>query len=193
MTASPDDNWRGLSLCVFCGGSEAAPAAHVSSARSLGRILGERGIRLIFGGGEIGLMGAVARGCMETGGVTYGVIPEFITHLERPCEGLSRLEVVQTMHERTARMHALADAFVALPGGIGTLEEVLEFSTYRSLGVHDKHIILVNLDDFWRPLFRVFEAMAELGYFREPWEPLFTVINSETEVVATLENLKLLR
>ncbi|MGR4000221.1 MAG: TIGR00730 family Rossman fold protein [Alphaproteobacteria bacterium] len=182
---------RGLSLCVFCGGSKLAPVSHVRSAYNLGRIMAEEGIRLIYGGGDVGLMGSLARGCLEHGGYVHGVIPEFIVRLEGPHVNLSCLDIVETMHERTARMGMLADAFCALPGGIGTLEEVLEFSAYRSLGVHDKAIILVNLDDYWRLLFRTFEMMTERGYFRESWEPLFTVIGDEGELVAALEGLGL--
>ena len=180
----------GPALCVFCGGSKQSPDAHVARARRLGEHMAEAGVRLIFGGGSYGLMGAVAEGCLSNGGEAYGIIPEFLTHVEEPLPGLTGLEVVSTMHIRTQRMYALSDAFCALPGGIGTLEEVLEFSTYRSIGLHDRPMILVNADGFWEAFFRMFDAVNDFGYLRAPWRRLFEIVPDEDGVIPALRRLK---
>ena len=115
------------SLCVFCGGSDEGPPAHRESARQLGKLLADAGVRLVYGGGSGGVMGSVSAGCLEAGGFVHGIIPEFLMLKEQPEKNLSRLEVVDNLHIRTQRMAQESHAFCALPGGLGTAEEILEF------------------------------------------------------------------
>lgn len=140
------------SLCVFCGSRSGTNPAFVASARELGRLLGERGIRLVYGGGSLGMMGAVADGCLEAGGEVIGVIPEFLMNLELGHRGVTRLEIVPDMLERKKRMAELSDAFITLPGGIGTLDELFEMLTWVRLGVHRKPNGLLNVDGFYDEL-----------------------------------------
>ena len=139
------------SLCVYCGSSRGLDLGHVDCATRLGRGAARRGIRLVFGGGHVGLMGAVADAALAAGGEVIGVIPQSLMVKEVGHDRLTRLEVVDSMHTRKARMEQLSDAFCALPGGFGTLDELFEIVTWRQLGFHDKPVFLLNQDDFWRP------------------------------------------
>lgn len=147
------------SLCVYCGSSNDGPESHRDAAVLLGQLMADRGIRLIYGGGGVGVMGAVADAVMEAGGEATGIIPEFLMHQEVGNTKISSLEVVQNMHERKARMAELSDGFVILPGGMGTLEEFFEILTWRKLGLHDKPIAILNTGGYWN---RLRELTAEL-------------------------------
>ncbi len=136
-------------------------------ARELGRALADRGIILVFGAGSGGLMGALAEACLDAGGVAVGVIPRFLLEVERPHPGLTRLEVVETMHQRKARMLELADAFGVLPGGLGTLEELFEFWTGQLLGVHRKPIGWLDRSGFFEPLERALAQLQSEGFVVE--------------------------
>ena len=140
------------SLCVFCGSNPGVRPEYAAAAARLGRILAGRGLRLVYGGGHVGLMGAVADAVLTAGGSAIGVIPEALALRELAHDRLSGLEVVASMHERKARMSELSDAFVALPGGIGTLEELFEMWTSSSLGMHPKPVIVLDPDGFYAPL-----------------------------------------
>lgn len=140
------------SLCVFCGSRSGSNPAFEEAARTTGRLLGERGIRLVYGGGSLGLMGAVADACLEAGGEVVGVIPEFLLGLELGHRGVTRLEVVGDMLERKKRMAELSDGFLSLPGGIGTLDELFEMLTWVRLGVHAKPNGLLNVGGFYDEL-----------------------------------------
>ncbi|MDE2355156.1 MAG: TIGR00730 family Rossman fold protein [Alphaproteobacteria bacterium] len=144
------------SVGVFCGSSNAAPRAWLDAAAALGRILAREKVRLVYGGGGVGLMGACARAAFESGGSVLGVIPDFLTGRENPVAGIET-EVVATMHARKQRMFEESDGFAVLPGAIGTLEEAIEILSWRRLGLHAKPIVFLSPDGFWAPLFDQFE------------------------------------
>ena len=177
---------RITSVCVYCGASFGRDERHGIAAARLGRLMAERGLTLVYGGGGVGLMGELARACLGAGGAVVGVIPRFLSRAERKLEALTRLEVVDSMHERKARMFALADAFIVLPGGLGTLEETLETLTWRQLGLHAKPIVLVDLDDHWRPLRALLAAIVAQG-FAEP--AILDVLEMAPSVEAALDRL----
>ena len=137
------------SICVFCGANTGASPVYVETARAVGEGLARAGIRVIYGGGGCGLMGAVARGALELGGEAIGIIPESLLGLEPPPGFLTELRVVRSMHERKAMMVELADGFVALPGGLGTLDEISEVLTWAQLGLHEKPFGLLNLEGYF--------------------------------------------
>ena len=146
-------------LCVYCGSSPGTDPAFVETARSFGKILAENEIRLVYGGGSAGLMGALAEAVLENGGDVTGIIPEFLTNRERPRRLAQELIVTRDMHERKAKMFERADGFVALPGGIGTLEELVEQLTWAQLGRHKKPILLANIKGYWDPLLTLIDHM----------------------------------
>lgn len=153
-------------LCVFCGSSTGTNPAYMAAARALGRAAAARGIEIVYGGARVGLMGAVADAALAAGGTVTGVIPRALVEREVAHEGLTRLHVVASMHERKARMATLADAFVALPGGIGTLEELFEVWTWAHLGVHAKPCAVLDVAGFWRPLLAALDRMTAEGFLR---------------------------
>jgi uncharacterized protein (TIGR00730 family) len=144
------------SVCVFCASSNAAAPQFHQAAAAFGRILAGEGLRLVYGGGGVGLMGACALAAHEAGGRVLGVIPEFLTSHERPLSAIETV-VVKSMHERKMRMFQESDGFAILPGGIGTLEEVIELLSWRRLGLHAKPVIFLDIDGFWAPLFELFD------------------------------------
>jgi uncharacterized protein (TIGR00730 family) len=151
-------------LCVYCGSNPGTDAAFVKAAHDFGKILGENGLRLIYGGGSIGLMGALAASVIEHGGEVTGIIPEFLTAAERPRRLAQELIVTRDMHERKRTMFEEADAFVALPGGIGTLEEFVEQLAWVQLGRHKKPVLLANVRGFWDPLIALLKHLGAEGY-----------------------------
>lgn len=159
------------SICVFCGSNAGNQPIYRSEAEKLGRLLAARGIELVYGGGNIGLMGAVADACLEAGGTVVGVIPQALMGKEvagRPVDHrtLTRLEVVDSMHTRKARMAELAEGFIALPGGFGTFEEFCEILTWGQLGFHAKPMGLLNVNGFYDPLLAMFERAVADGFLR---------------------------
>lgn len=172
------------SLCVYCGSSDGAEPDHRSWAARLGREAAARGVRIVFGGGRVGLMGVVADAALSAGGEVVGVIPAHLKAREVQHGGVTRLEVVGSMHERKARMCALADAFCVLPGGLGTLDEAIEITTWKQLGLHDKPIILVNQAGFWTPLLALIDHQVAAGYVRREHASLFTVVDDIAAVFA---------
>jgi uncharacterized protein (TIGR00730 family) len=153
-------------LCVYCGSSPGTDPAFVETARSFGKILAENEIRLVYGGGSTGLMGALAEAVLKNGGDVTGIIPEFLTNREQPRRLAQELIVTRDMHERKRKMFERADGFVALPGGIGTLEELVEQLTWAQLGRHKKPILLANIDGFWDPLCALLDHMERLEFIR---------------------------
>jgi uncharacterized protein (TIGR00730 family) len=150
-------------VAIFIG-SSLGPPSHADAAATFAAELAAGGTGIVYGGGQVGLMGVVADAALAAGGEVVGVIPGFMVDREVGHTGLSRLEVVQTMHERKARMAELADAFVALPGGAGTLDELFEAWTWGQLGLHSKPVALFDVDGFFRPLLEQLDAMADAGY-----------------------------
>ena len=158
-------------ICVFCGSNAGQDPVYRSEAEKLGRLLAARGIELVYGAGNIGLMGAIADACLEAGGTVIGVIPEALMGKEvagRAVDhrALTRLEVVDSMHTRKARMAELADGFIALPGGFGTFEEFCEILTWGQLGFHVKPMGLLNVNGFYDPLLAMFERAVSDGFLR---------------------------
>ncbi len=151
-------------ICVFCGASPGASPAYAGLARSVGRGLAERGIGVVYGGGRVGLMGAVADAALAAGGEVIGVIPQGLVDRELAHPGLTGLRVVGTLHERKAVMADLADAFIALPGGLGTLEELAEVTSWAQLQLHTKPIGLLAIDGYWDPLLRWVDHAVEQGF-----------------------------
>jgi len=151
------------SVCVFCGSSSGAAPAGRALAEETGRRLAEAGLRTVYGGGSVGLMGIVADAALAAGGEVVGVIPEFLRAREVMHPGLTELVVTRTMHERKAEMHARADGFLALPGGIGTLDETVEALSWIALGLHDKPVVMVDRA-FWSPFARLLSDMARAGF-----------------------------
>lgn len=151
-------------LTVFTGSRTGNDPAFSGVAAALGRAAAARGIGIVYGGGSVGLMGIVADAAAAAGGEVIGVIPEHMVSAEDAHHGITRLEVVEDMHARKQRMAALADGFLALPGGIGTLEELFEVWTWRQLGLHTKPVVLYDVDGFWSPLLRMTDHMVDSGF-----------------------------
>jgi uncharacterized protein (TIGR00730 family) len=172
-------------ICVYCGSGPGANPAFVAAARTLGRILAEKHIGLVYGGGSVGLMGELANAVLDRGGEATGVIPTFLVNKEH---ALGRGEIIQTrdMHERKQRMFDLADAFVALPGGVGTLEEVVEQMTWAQLGQHKKPILLANIKKFWDPLCALLAHMEELQFIRPGLSIDYLVADRVEEILPML-------
>lgn len=159
-------------ICVFCGANAGNKPIYRAEAEKLGRLLAARGIELVYGGGNVGLMGAIADACLDAGGTVFGVIPEALMGKEvegRPVDHrrLTRLEVVDSMHTRKARMAELAEGFIAMPGGFGTFEEYCEILTWAQLGFHVKPIGLLNIAGYYDPLLAMFDHAATEGFLRE--------------------------
>jgi uncharacterized protein (TIGR00730 family) len=155
------------SLCVYCGSSSGSDPAFAQAAREVGEVLAHKKIRLIYGGGNVGLMGEVADACVAAGGTVIGVIPEKLRDLELAHPGLAKMHVVETMHERKALMADLADAFLALPGAIGTLEETAEAMVWTQLGYHAKPVGLLNVGGYYDHLVAFLEGMVAQQFLRE--------------------------
>jgi uncharacterized protein (TIGR00730 family) len=154
------------SVCVYCGSGPGTNPIFVQTARIFGRILAENSVRLVYGGGSIGLMGAIAESVIDHGGTVTGIIPDFLTAREFMFQRAQEMIVTRDMHERKRLMFEHADAFVALPGGVGTLEELVEQLTWAQLGRHKKPILLANIEHFWDPLCALFDHMKALQFIR---------------------------
>lgn len=155
---------RMKSVAVYCGSAVGNSPAYGAAAQHLGGELARRGLNLVYGGGNIGLMREVANSCLKAGGTVTGVMPQSLVDLEISHPGLTRLEVVDSMAERKTRMEQLADAFICLPGGVGTLEEVTEVLTQQQLGSIRGPVGLVDVEGFWQPFYDMYAAMAEAGF-----------------------------
>jgi uncharacterized protein (TIGR00730 family) len=153
-------------ICVYCGSGPGTNPRFVEAATALGKILAENDIRLVYGGGSIGLMGAVAKSTLDHGGAVTGIIPEFLRGRENALARVQEMIVTPDMHERKRLMFERSDAFVALPGGIGTLEELVEQMTWQQLGRHNKPIMLANIDGFWEPLLALLTHMRATQFIR---------------------------
>lgn len=174
------------SVAVFCGARAGSSPVFRDAAAALGRGLAEAGIRLVFGGGRIGLMGAMADAALAAGGAVTGVIPEFLTHVEIAHPGVHEMVVTDSMHSRKQRMFELSDAFVTLPGGLGTLDETIEIITWRQLRLHDKPVLLCDVAGSATSLVAVIEAAIDTGFAEPCSRDLFEV---QPGVDATLRRL----
>jgi uncharacterized protein (TIGR00730 family) len=177
---------RPLHVCVYCSSSTAIDPHHVAAAKELGRALAEAGHTLVWGGATVGLMGEVARAAREAGGRTEGIIPEHLIALEIADTAADDLVITPDMASRKAEMARRADAFVALPGGFGTLEELLEQLTLRLLAQHDKPVVLLDSGGFWQPLVAVFERLYEERFARPESRSAYVVTSRVDEVMEAL-------
>ena len=175
-----------LSLCVFCGSRPGADPAYVAAAQELGQAIGTKGWRLVYGAGDVGLMGEVARAAQTSGAETFGVIPEHLVQMEVGKVDLTKYIVTENMHERKKVMFMNANAIVVLPGGAGSLDEFFEVLTWAQLGLHNKPIILLNIAGYWSPLLTLIDHIVAQGFAAESLKDLFSVADT---VEQTLEQL----
>jgi uncharacterized protein (TIGR00730 family) len=174
-------------VCVFCGSSPGSNGRYLEIAREVGRTLARRGLGLVYGGGSVGLMGAVATSALEAGGEVDGVIPRALEARELAHGGLTRLHRVASMHERKAKMNELSDAFVALPGGMGTLEELSEILTWAQLGLHAKPCGLLDVEGYYRPLVAYFDHAVAEGFLRPEHRQLVLVDGDVESLLGAFE------
>src|SRR5262245_11148342 len=175
-------------ICVYCGSGPGSNPKFVESARTFGRILAKNNVRLVYGGGSIGLMGAIAESVIDHGGQVTGIIPDFLKARELMFRRAQEIIVTRDMHERKRLMFERADAFVALPGGIGTLEELVEQMTWAQLGRHKKPILMVNVDRFWDPLCALLDHMRATQFIRAGLTVTPEVVNSVEDILPTLRD-----
>jgi uncharacterized protein (TIGR00730 family) len=173
------------SVCVYCGSSSAADPDWLAAAARLGEILAHAGLRLVYGGGGVGLMGACARAAHAAGGAVLGVMPQFLIGAERPVIGVETV-VVTSMHERKIRMFEEADAFVVLPGAIGTLEEAIELLSWRRLGLHAKPIVFYNPEGFWDRLFALFESFVDHNLVPASFSQCWSAVESVETILPAI-------
>jgi uncharacterized protein (TIGR00730 family) len=175
-----------MQVTVFAGSSMGSRPEYADLAEALGRELAQAGIGVVYGGSSVGLMGLMADAAMAAGGEVIGVIPQVLVEAEVAADRLTRLEVVSSLHQRKARMAELGDAFVALPGGLGTLEELTEALTWRQLGLHDKPIVLLDATGFWTPLLALLDAQVDAGFVLPASRARVQHATSPAELLATL-------
>lgn len=174
------------SLCVYCGSSPRVDEKYKTAAARLGALIAARGLQLVYGGGRVGLMGITADAALGAGGKVVGIIPEHIQALEVQHTGLTELHVVDSMHTRKQMMFDRSDAFIVLPGGLGTLDEAFEMMTWLQLKLHDKPIVFVDVDGFWRPFLRLVDHMIAQGFCRPETRDLFQVVETVDEVFGAI-------
>ena len=182
----PDGQRPARSVCVYCGSGHGTNPAYAAAARVLGQSLARAGLGLVYGGGSLGLMGEVARATLEAGGHVTGVIPSFLTERELMLKDVDDLIVTRDMHERKQLMFDHSSAFVALPGGIGTLEELVEQLTWSQLGQHSKPIVVANIADFWSPFLNLLAHMRTETFIRPGLEVRFKVVQDAHDIVPAL-------
>ena len=180
-----------LSICVFCGSSAGRNAAYKEAAVNLGQLMAEKKLSLVYGGGNIGLMGEIAKSVIKTGGTAIGVIPQFLVEKELVYTNLTKIHVVDSMHERKALMAELADAFIAMPGGFGTLEETVEVLTWAQLGLHRKPIGLLNIDGYYDCLNDFFEHMVTEGFLLREYKEMLLTSNDPAAMLDSLAAFEL--
>ncbi len=175
-----------LNFCVFCGSGEGKNPIYAKSAKILGAHMAKSDIGLVYGGGSLGLMGVMAKSVLKNNGYVTGIIPEFLSEREMMLRDVDDLIITRDMHERKALMFEKSDAFIALPGGIGTLEELVEQLTWSQLGQHKKPIYLADIDNFWQPLLVLIEHMTEEHFIREGLEVNHQVLSDIDTMVPTI-------
>jgi uncharacterized protein (TIGR00730 family) len=174
-------------ICVYCGSNPGTDPTVETEVRAFGREIGRRGIRLVYGGAGKGLMGALADEALAAGGKVTGVIPKALQGRETPHPRLTELRIVDTMHQREQLLFDLADAFVAFPGGFGTMEELIEMITWKQMGIHGKPIVIANVGGYFDPLLRQFEMAVSRGFVRREDRILFAVVENTRAILTFLE------
>lgn len=175
-------------VCVFCGGSNGVDEKYIQAARDTGRLIAGENWGVVYGGGRAGLMGVVADHALQAGGRVVGIIPRHLQEREIAHMNLTELHLTDTMHERQLRMAELSDAFIVLPGGLGTLAEFFEIVTWKQLGLHAKPIILVNTDEYWNSLIQTIITIKDEKFLYQRDVDLFVIVNSAQEVLDVLKN-----
>ena len=178
------------SVCVYCGSSNNVDQAYKDAAESLGRELAENNYNLVYGGGNVGLMGIAASAALASGGEVHGIIPGHIADREVAHRTLTKLDVVDTMHERKQMMVDNSDAFIIMPGGLGTMDEFFEIVTWRQLGLHDKPVIIVNVKGYWNDLVALINHLISEGFARPADMDHLTIVDAPEEVVEALKNAR---
>jgi uncharacterized protein (TIGR00730 family) len=173
-------------VCVYCGSGSGRDPIYAAAAKTVGTHLASAGFGLVYGGGSLGLMGEVARSTLAAGGRVTGIIPQFLVAREQMLQDASELIVVDDMHQRKMLMFQRSQAFVALPGGIGTLEELVEQLTWSQLGQHEKPIVVANIDGFWSPFLSLLQHMRDEAFIRKGLEVRFIVVDRAEDVVPTI-------
>jgi uncharacterized protein (TIGR00730 family) len=173
-------------VCVYLGSSGRCDEIHKTTAHSFGQLMAKADMTLVYGGGRVGLMGILADSVLKAGGKVIGIIPEHISRREISHEDLTELHVVDSMHTRKQMMVSRSDAFVVLPGGIGTLDELCEVMTWKQLGIHDKPIVIANINDYWTPFIKMIDNVISNRFMREEDRRLITQVGNINEVIATL-------
>ena len=179
------------SICVFCGSGNGNDPAFKAATIKLGQLLAKNNIELIYGGGDMGLMGTISKAVRESDGKVTGIIPEFLLKYQTENSDSSDLIVTKDMHTRKARMYDLADAFIALPGGIGTLEELVETMTWAQLGTHRKPIALLNTSNFWAPLLGLIDHMRAENFIRDGLEVNFKIVDEPETIISALNETQM--
>ncbi|GMG82261.1 TIGR00730 family Rossman fold protein [Paralimibaculum aggregatum] len=174
------------SVCLYCGSRFGREPGYAEIARRFGRGVAEAGLRLVYGGGDVGLMGEAARAAVEAGAHVTGIIPKHIVDMEIATGPIANLVVTETMHERKKLMFMNSDAVVALPGGPGTLDELIEVLTWRQLGLHAKPVVIVNHEGYWDPLLAMLEHIEDQGFMGETFRGFYRVAASPEEAIALL-------
>ena len=177
------------SLCVFCGAQNAVPKAHLEIGTSLGQEMAKRDIALVYGGGDCGIMGAVANSVLTGNGWVTGVFPRHLQNLEVEHKSLNEIIIVDTMHERKKIMYDRADAFAILPGGCGTLDEMFEIITWRQLKLHEKPVIIFNHLGYWDHLVALLDHMINTGFARPETREMYIVVNTLEDLLARVEEV----
>lgn len=175
------------SICVYCGSARGRSPRYVAAAKELGEAMAERSIRLVYGGARIGMMGEVADAVMKNGGEVIGVIPEHLQTTEVGHSGITELKVVESMHVRKKLMFDLSDGFAVLPGGYGTLDELFEIITWRMLKLHDKPVVVLNIDGYWDQFQKLIDQLIDEGFARPDSRQYFSVVNSVGRMFDLLE------
>lgn len=175
-----------MNVCVFCGSSTGFNRVFAESAEKLGSLMAKASITLVYGGGNIGLMGILADAVMSAGGKVIGVIPDFLIRKEVGHRGVTTLEIVDSMHQRKKRMADLSDAFIALPGGWGTLDELAEILTWKQLGLIDQPVMLININGFFDPLLQQMRSMSQGGFLKPEYLNFLKVTNSPEEAISLI-------
>ncbi|MFT4714860.1 MAG: hypothetical protein ACI861_000393 [Paracoccaceae bacterium] len=175
------------SLCVFCGSRPGKDPAYMAAAKHLGEVLAAENWRLVYGAGDVGLMGEVARNAQKAGGDTFGVIPVHLMQMEVGKRDLTSFVITENMHERKKVMFMNADAIVTLPGGAGSMDEFFEVTTWRQLGLHDKPVYLLNINGYWDPLITLIKHMVAQGFADQSYADSISVVNSVAELTAALQ------
>lgn len=177
------------SICVYCGSRPGKNKNFHLLAENMGKILSQNKIKLVYGGGNVGLMGIIATSVMNNGGEVHGIIPSHLHDIERPHKNISQLTVVDNMHQRKRMMFDHSDAFIILPGSIGTLDETIEIITWRQLKLHDKPIVLINADGYWSPFLNLINNIIDQQFTVPDTLDLFHVVNDPKEVIPLLKSL----